>query len=181
MIAILDYGAGNIQSVKNALDKLNVDSIVTNDLSELEKADKMIIPGVGNFKQFFDFFDSDYVDKLKQILQTKPTLGICLGMQILFEESEEAPGVKGLGLIKGKVKRFTEGKVPQIGWNKVNLDYFYFVNSYYCIPEEGKITNSEYYINFCSIINKQNLTGFQFHPEKSGKKGLEMLRCWLNE
>ena len=102
-------------------------------------------------------------------------------MQLFFEESEEAPNVRGLGLIKGTVKKFTKGKIPQIGWNKVNNDYFYFVNSYYCIPKEGTITNSEYYIDFCSIIKKENLTGFQFHPEKSGRKGLEMLKCWLKE
>jgi imidazole glycerol-phosphate synthase subunit HisH len=181
MIAILDYGSGNIQSVKNALTELNVDSIVTNDLIQLKQADKIIIPGVGNFKQFFNFFNSIYIENLKTILKQKPSLGICLGMQLFFEESEEAPNVRGLGLIKGTVKKFTKGKIPQIGWNKVNNDYFYFVNSYYCIPKEGTITNSEYYIDFCSIIKKENLTGFQFHPEKSGRKGLEMLKCWLKE
>ena len=119
----------------------------------------------------------------------KPFLGICLGMQALFEESEESSGIKGLGIFKGKVVRFSKGKVPQIGWNKINPkkngifrnDFMYFVNSYYVVPEDKSMIAAftDYNGNFASAIQSDNITAMQFHPEKSGKGGIQLLKRWL--
>lgn len=193
MIAIIDYGAGNLQSVKNALDYLNVKSKITDDAEEIAKADKIIFPGVGSFGEMMNALESrNLVSSIKKsIKDKKPFLGICLGLQALFEESEESPGIKGLGIFKGKVKRFkTSLKVPQIGWNSIKMEkndemihgldnkFFYFVHSYYVAPEDKSIilTTTDYSGRFVSGICKDKIWAFQFHPEKSGKDGLEILR-----
>ena len=119
MIAIVDYGAGNLKSVKNALDYLDVDSIITDDLKNIKKADRLILPGDGSFGYMMENLEKkDLVNPIKNFIKSgKPFLGICLGLQGLFEESEESPKVKGLSIFKGKVVKFRKGKVPQIGWN----------------------------------------------------------------
>jgi len=183
MIAIIDYGSGNLASVKNALDRLGFDSIITDKQEAIESAEKIIFPGQGSFgdavkclkeKQLFEF--------LKKQIPQKPFLGICIGMQLLFESSDESPGVKGLSVFKGTCKKFIKGKIPQIGWNTVsNRDsFFYFVNSYYVKPVDLDIifATTDYYKVFPSIIKEDNITAVQFHPEKSGIPGLEFLERW---
>ena len=187
MIAIIDYGAGNLSSVKNALDYLKVESKIVKTAKEIEKSDKIILPGVGSFGFIMKNLRKNKLEEpiKRAIFLGKPFLGICLGLQILFEKSEESPGIKGLSICKGKVVRFREGKVPQIGWNKIDgklgKGYVYFVNSYYVIPENKKIiaAKTNYFRSFTSAIQYQNITAVQFHPEKSGKFGLEILKKWL--
>ena len=191
MIAILDYGAGNLKSVKNALDCLNVDSIITDNPGDILKADKLILPGDGSFGYMMENLEKKCIVKpIKDFIKSnKPFLGICLGLQGLFEESEESPNVKGLSIFKGKVVKFRKGKIPQIGWNKIvskkksifKDTYMYFVNSYYVIPEDDSIitTTTDYNGNFVSAINSDNVTAMQFHPEKSGKAGIELIKRWL--
>ena len=191
MIAIVDYGAGNLKSVKNALDYLDVDSIITDDLKNIKKADRLILPGDGSFGYMIENLEKkDLVNPIKNFIKSgKPFLGICLGLQGLFEESEESPKVKGLSIFKGKVLKFRKGKVPQIGWNKIfpnqksifKEDFMYFVNSYYVVPKDNSITATitDYNGNFVSAIESNNITAMQFHPEKSGKAGIELLKRWL--
>ncbi len=194
MISIIDFGAGNLKSVKNALDCLNSGSRITDRPDEIAKAERLILPGNG----FFGFMMKELrkkklINPIKEFISSrKPFLGICLGMQALFEESEESPGVKGLGIFRGKVVKFKKGKVPQIGWNKIapmkksdenifSEGYVYFVNSYYAAPEDKSIiaTTSDYYGSFTSAVSFRNVTAVQFHPEKSGDFGLKLLRKWL--
>jgi len=190
MIAIIDYGAGNLSSVKNAFDFLGVESKITNNSKEILTADRIVFPGVGSFRTMMKKLQENNLENpiKKAISNGVPFLGICLGMQMLFEESEESPGVKGLGILKGKVKKFTQGKVPQVGWNKVkstktNLlenSYYYFVNSYYVKPEENVILGkTNYFKEFVSAVQKKNIIGVQFHPEKSGEIGLKFIKRWL--
>ena len=191
MIAIIDYGAGNLKSVKNALDYLKVDSIITDRADDILKADRLILPGDGSFGYMMENLKKKSLVKpiKKFISDGKPFLGICLGLQGLFEESEESPNVKGLSIFKGKVVKFRKGKVPQIGWNKITSnknslfknDYMYFVNSYYVVPKNDSIIAAitNYNGNFVSAIQYKNITAMQFHPEKSGKAGIKLLRRWL--
>ena len=191
MIAIIDYGAGNLKSVKNALDYLNVDSIITDKPEDIIKSDRLILPGDGSFGYMMENLEKKgLVNPIKNFIKSgKPFLGICLGLQGLFEESEESPNVKGLSIFKGKVVKFGRGKVPQIGWNKIfpkqkNIfkeDFMYFVNSYYVVPKDNSIiaTMTDYNGNFVSAIKANNITAMQFHPEKSGKAGIELLKRWL--
>ena len=137
--------------------------------------------------------EKNLIEPIKEtVLKGTPFLGICLGLQILFEKSEEAPNVDGLGILKGEVKKFQQGKIPQIGWNKIETtknnsfltnNYFYFVNSYYVKPQDENITSSycEYYTKFCASIEKDNLTAVQFHPEKSGEIGLKILKAFCEK
>jgi imidazole glycerol-phosphate synthase subunit HisH len=198
-ISILDYGAGNITSVKNALDKLNIKSTVIKSPTEISKSDALIVPGVGSFGfAMKKLKETKNIQAIRNFIKKgKPYFGICLGMQILFENSEESPKTKGLGIIKGKVIRFSKGKIPQIGWNEIiptnrkkyndmkkpiiYKGYSYFVNSYYVIPDNKKIISgkTKYYTNFTSAIQLKNITAVQFHPEKSGEYGLELIRRWL--
>ena len=191
MIAIIDYGAGNLKSVKNALDYLNVDSIITDKTEDIIKSDRLILPGDGSFGYMMENLEKrGLVNTIKNFIKSgKPFLGICLGFQGLFEESEESPNVKGLSIFKGKVVKFGRGKVPQIGWNRIfpkqkNIfkeDFMYFVNSYYVVPKDKSIiaTTTDYNANFVSAIKVNNITAMQFHPEKSGKAGIELLKRWL--
>jgi len=191
MIAIVDYGTGNLKSVKNALDYFNVDSIITDKAQDILKADRMIFPGDGSFGYMMESLQKKNLTGIikQSIAQGKPFLGICLGLQALFDESEESPGIKGLGVFKGKVVKFRKGKIPQIGWNEINpkkkgifrKGYVYFVNSFYAVPEDDSIiaATTDYYGNFASAIKCDNVTAMQFHPEKSGDFGMELLRRWL--
>ena len=192
MIAIIDYGAGNLKSVKNALDYLGVASIITNKPKDILKADKLILPGDGSFGYMMKNLEKKrLVNPIKNSIKSgKPFLGVCLGLQGLFEESEESPKVKGLSIFKGKIIKFKKGKVPQIGWNKIipekksifKDDYMYFVNSYYAIPKDNSIIAAitDYNDNFVSAIQSNNITAMQFHPEKSGKAGIELIKRWLS-
>ena|SRR3989338_2151990 len=198
MIVIIDYGAGNLKSVKNALDYLGVASIITDNPRDILKADRVILPGDGSFGYMMENLEKKFlIVPIKNFIKSgKPFLGICLGLQGLFEESEESPKVKGLSIFNGKVIKFREGKVPQIGWNKIKTTkkffseknffdnkYMYFVNSYYVVPEDKFIvaTVTDYNGNFVSAIKADNVTAMQFHPEKSGKAGIELLRRWLKQ
>lgn len=192
-IAIIDYGSGNVGSVQNALDYLGVKSILTNNANEIKNADKVILPGQGRFGDVMNKLRQRKLDEvlIKEISQGKPCLGICIGLQILFEKSEEDVGIKGLGLIKGKVRRFqTKLKVPQIGWNQVeqkkesilfnglNKNNYYFVHSFFVEPTNNPVilSKTDYGGNFVSAIEKDNVFAVQFHPEKSGITGLKLLR-----
>ena len=189
MIAILDYGSGNVNSVKKAFDYLGEDSIITSDSKEILDADKVVLPGVGNFGSVMKELKKRKLDTtIKKVIEAKkPFLGICVGLQVLFAESEESPGIRGLGILKGKAVRFRQGKIPQIGWNKINSKsigngYVYFVDSYYAVPDDEDVieSTSDYYVKFAAAVKKNNVFATQFHPEKSGKFGLEILRKWLN-
>lgn len=190
MIAIIDYGAGNLVSVKNALDYLGVASQITSNPKDIEQAERIILPGVGSFGFMMESLRRLKLEEplKKALISEKPYFGICLGLQALFEYSEESPGIKGLSIFKGKVVKFKQGKIPQIGWNKIEPKnglftegFVYFVNSYYAIPEDKEIiiATTEYFGDFASAIQFKNITAVQFHPEKSGEFGLELLRRWL--
>lgn len=196
MIAIIDYGAGNLQSVKKALDFIGAESVITDDPETINACDKILLPGVGSFGDAMaSMKEKNLVETVKQnALSGKAFLGICLGLQLLFEESEESPGVKGLGIFKGKIKKFPANmglKIPHIGWNSLEIkqkdtlfkgipenSYVYFVHSYYLEAEEpndvAAVTN--YGIDFHSAVGKGNIFATQFHPEKSGDVGLAILR-----
>lgn len=193
MIAIIDYGAGNIGSVKNALDYLGINNMITNNIEEIKKVDKIILPGQGRFGDVMNKLRERKLDKvlISEIQNGKPYFGICIGLQILFEKSEEDPNIKGLGIIKGTVKRFqTKLKIPQIGWNKIKQrkesllfqdlidDYYYFVHSYYVVPNQREVilATTNYDNEFVSAIQKNNIYATQFHPEKSAKIGLKLLK-----
>lgn len=196
MIAIIDYGAGNLQSVKKALDFIGAESIITDNPSEIEKCDKILLPGVGSFGDAMESMKKkNLVEPVKQnALSGKPFLGICLGLQLLFESSEESEGVCGLGILKGKVKKFPDNmglKIPHIGWNSVDIkqndavfkdipdhSYVYFVHSYYLEAEnENEVAAVTHYgIDFHSAVGKNNMFAVQFHPEKSGDVGLRILK-----
>ncbi len=191
MIAIIDYGAGNLRSVKNALDYIGVDGRITDKPADILSADGLIIPGDGSFGYMMqNLAKKRLIKSIKEFIGSgKPFLGICLGLQGLFEYSEESPGVKGLSVFKGKVVKFRKGKVPQIGWNKINPankgifrnEYMYFVNSYYVVPKDNSIivAVTDYNGLFVSAVKSKNITAMQFHPEKSGKAGIELIKRWL--
>ncbi len=189
---IVDYDSGNLRSVANILSFLNCPYEITSDKDKILNAKRIIFPGQGHFAQAMNNLEKKgLVNVIKECCSKNvPFLGICIGLQILFERSEEAPNVKGLGIFKGGVKRFREGKVPQIGWNKINpvnnntlltQDYFYFVNSYYVEPEDKDIISSycNYHVDFCASVQKNNITAVQFHPEKSSQAGLTFFKNWL--
>lgn len=196
MTAIIDYGAGNLQSVKKALDYIGAESIITDDPETIKKCDRILLPGVGSFGDAIKSMqDKGLVEIIKQeALSGKPFLGICLGLQLLFEESEESPEVKGLGIFKGKIKKFPADmglKIPHIGWNSLEIkqkdklfkdipenSYVYFVHSYYlCAENDDEVaTVTNYGIDFHSAVGKNNIFATQFHPEKSGEIGLQILR-----
>jgi len=201
MIGIIDYLAGNLTSVARALSYFGYDWVISSDIEKLKKAERIIFPGVGAAKSAMESLKKFGLDEfLKEaFLKGVPILGICLGTQIIFELSEEDGGTQTLGLLRGKVVRFPEPliwngeklKVPHMGWNKVKWirthpvfkgldpDYeYYFVHSYYGIPEsEDVICGITFYgVNFVSAIAYKNLVAVQFHPEKSGKPGLQILK-----
>lgn len=196
MIAIIDYGAGNLHSVKNALDFLGTDSVITGSAEEILNADKVILPGVGAFGEAMSALTSSGLDAVvKQIAQNgTPLLGICLGLQLMFEESEEAPDVKGLGLFKGKCVKIPDCglKIPHMGWNSIELAknskilkddnaYVYFVHSYYLNTPEEEIVSAytQYGARLGIAVERDNVFATQFHPEKSGDAGMNILRNFI--
>ena len=194
-IVIIDYGMGNLRNVQKGFEWIGFEASVTRNKKEIERASAIVLPGVGAFKDCMDNLEKFGLIEplLRSIQKGKPYLGICLGLQILFSESEEFGFQKGLDLIKGKVVKFKpdqEHKVPHMGWNGIEKkmeipflrgiesgDFFYFVHSYYVIPEEPRwvSTLTNYGIPFVSSILKENLFATQFHPEKSQQKGLRIL------
>lgn len=188
MIAIIDYGAGNAGSVKKAFDYLGVDSIITSDPQEIINADRVVFPGVGNFGEVMIMLKEKKLDLIiKNVISLeKPFLGICVGLQVLFEQSEESPDIPGLGIFKGNVTKFKQGKIPQIGWNNINSTLFgegytYFVNSFVVQPQQKEIiaATADYNGEFVAAIQKDNVWATQFHPEKSGAFGLKILQKFL--
>lgn len=199
MIAIIDYDAGNIKSVEKALIYLGEQPVITRDKDILLKADKVILPGVGAFGDAMNRLNEyGLVDVIKSIVaKGTPFLGICLGLQLLFEESDEAPGVKGLSVLEGKIKRIPDSfglKVPQIGWNSLHFDhdgklfkgvdegaYVYFVHSYYLEASDENIVtaSTEYGVHVHASVEKDNVYACQFHPEKSSDEGLKMLKNFI--
>jgi len=197
MIVIVDYGMGNLKSVANACKLLGKPATVSSSPATVKKAKKIIFPGVGHFGQAVKELKTRKLFSLikDKIAEDIPFLGICLGMQILFEGSQEAPGLGGLGVIKGRVKKFKTKNliVPHMGWNQIKIkkagifkgikdgSSFYFVHSYYCEPEERGViaATTDYGIKFASSINKDNIWAVQFHAEKSQKLGLKVLGNFL--
>lgn len=195
MIAVIDYGMGNLRSVHKALEKLGFQTRVTSDPDEVVQADKVVLPGVGAFADAIKNLKASGMDEaVRQVVASgKPFLGICLGFQLLFSESEEDGLYRGLDIIPGRVTRFppTVGKVPHMGWNQVeycreapvfasipSASYFYFVHSYYVVPgdEQVQVAVCNYGLRFTCAIMKDNLFATQFHPEKSSVLGLRLLK-----
>lgn len=199
MVAIIDYDAGNLKSVQKAFEFLGADVVVTRKKDEILNSDHVILPGVGAFKEAMERLEQyELVDTIKEVVKRKiPLLGICLGMQLLFESSEESDGIKGLSLLEGKIVKILkkEGiKIPHMGWNSLELKgkatlfqglskepYVYFVHSYYLVPSKAEdvVAVTEYGTTLSVAVEHENLFGCQFHPEKSGEVGLEILRNFL--
>jgi glutamine amidotransferase len=198
MIAIIDYGVGNLFSVEKAFVKLGADVIVTSDAEEIAKADKIVLPGVGAFGDCMqNLIESGLIPTILDAVATgKPFLGICVGLQILFEGSEESPGIAGLGIIKGMVKKIYAPalKIPHMGWNSLELaaasplfqalpksPYVYFVHSYYAVPEDPSVITAvtEYGQQVTAAVAQKNIQATQFHPEKSGDIGLLILKNFI--
>ena len=200
MIGIIDYGMGNLRSVSKAFEFLGAETIVSDTPEMLSTADAVVLPGVGHFGDGMKHLKERNMDKfiLHIANSGKPFMGICLGLQLLMEESEEAPGVPGLGVFKGKVLRFPEMglKVPHMGWNDVSVtesgtarfadiqdnSYFYFVHSFYVAPEDESIIAGKctYGIDFTAAVSKENVFATQFHPEKSQDWGLQLLKNFVD-
>ena len=196
MIAIIDYDAGNIKSVEKALKMLGQEVVVARDADTILNADKVILPGVGSFGDAMSkLHDYNLVEVIKKVVEKKtPFLGICLGLQLLFEGSQESSGVEGLGLLKGEILRIPDCpglKIPHIGWNSLKLQnngrlfeglpenpYVYFVHSYYLKAQEPSVVKAttDYSVNIHASVEKGNLFACQFHPEKSSETGLQILR-----
>lgn len=196
MIAIIDYDAGNLRSVEKAFAYLGEEVTVTRDREELLSADKVVLPGVGNFGDAMEKLKSfDLIPVIQELAaQGKPFLGICLGLQLLFERSDEAPGVPGLGILKGEILRIPEGeglKIPHVGWNSLTLKhdgrlfrgmseepYVYFVHSYYLKAADPQIVKAEasYGVQIHASVEQGNVFACQFHPEKSSTAGLQILK-----
>ena len=198
MIAIIDYGAGNLHSVANALTNIGAEYVITSGKSEILSADKIILPGVGAFADAMNGLKSMGLDKIikEAVSLNKPILGICLGLQLLFEESEEGEGVQGLGVLKGKIVKIPDHglKIPHIGWNNIiltkeskllkdlgNEPYVYFVHSYYLKASDEDVVSAytEYGERLDIAIEKGNIYATQFHPEKSGDTGIKILKNFV--
>lgn len=196
MIGVINYGAGNLGSVMNAMDKLGARARFAKDADDLRNFDKIIFPGDGHFKTAMNALEQyGYAEAIRNWIKAdKPFLGICIGLQLLFEESEEAPGTTGLSVLSGAVRRFPGRKVPQIGWNNTHActesrlfaglpenSFFYYIHSYYVDPTDDSVTaaRADYYLPFCSAVERGALCAVQFHPEKSGAVGIKLLENWL--
>ncbi|MBE5964633.1 MAG: imidazole glycerol phosphate synthase subunit HisH [Lachnospira sp.] len=195
MIAMIDYDAGNLKSVEKAFASLNQDVIITRNHNEILNADKVILPGVGSFGMAMDNLHKyGLVDVIKEVAKKgTPLFGICLGLQLLFESSDESEGVEGLGILKGKILKIppSEGlKIPHMGWNSLNINpssklfkgidnnaYVYFVHSYYLKAEDENIVaaTTEYSTHIHAAVEAKNVFACQFHPEKSSDVGLKIL------
>ena len=198
LITLINLRNSNLQSVINALDNLNIEYIVSEDYKDIVKSDSIILPGVGTFEsgilrlkelKMFDILRNEVLRK------NKPILGICLGMQLLFESSEESPGIEGLGLISGNVVSIPSSekyKIPRIGWaesvlsvdflglNKNQVVNFYYIHSYYVNPRDKKIITITSDESLTAAINQNNIYGCQFHPEKSGEQGIGIIKSFLS-
>lgn len=192
-VAIIDYGVGNLRSVEKAFAANGHEAIVTGDENELQNASKLVLPGVGAFAACMNAFrECGLVDVvLERVASGVPLLGVCVGMQMLFEESDEFGKSRGLGLLSGRVCRFgDELVVPHVGWNSIQQrrehalfagieddSFFYFVHSYYCEPAESGVVvgETDYGVRYASVVAHQNIFGVQFHPEKSQTVGLRLL------
>jgi len=184
LIAVIDYGAGNLFSIGNALQAIGLSFRVARTPQDLARASRIVLPGVGHFGPMMRELESSGLKNglLSRVESGIPLLGICLGMQALYESSEEAPGISGLKLLNGDVKRFPNSiRVPQIGWNDVNGYAYYFANSYYAPISECTIGAATYGVTFSAIVQRKNITAVQFHPEKSGTAGLQFLTKWCAE
>lgn len=206
MIAIVDYGMGNLRSAQKGFEKVGHDAIVTDDPALIEQADGVVLPGVGAFKDCIGgLTERGLVPVVKSAAASgRPFLGICVGLQLLFDYSEEGPGAAGLGIFPGRVVRFPNAsstglKVPHMGWNRVcpsdspgardllvhtgEAPYAYFVHSYYAVPEDPAIVlaHCDYGISFPAIIGRDNVYATQFHPEKSQHEGLGILKAFGNK
>ncbi|HEY2962837.1 MAG TPA: imidazole glycerol phosphate synthase subunit HisH [Pyrinomonadaceae bacterium] len=192
-IAIIDYGVGNLRSVEKAFAAMGCEAVVSDDESVLRAAERLVLPGVGAFGACMKALTARGFHELvrERVAEGTPLLGVCVGMQLLFEESDEFGSTHGLGLIRGRVRRFSdELVVPHVGWNRINQvrehplfaevadgSFFYFVHSYYCEPVDERIVTGEtdYGVNYASVVAKGNICGVQFHPEKSQESGLRLL------
>jgi imidazole glycerol-phosphate synthase subunit HisH len=198
-IAIIDYGVGNLRSVEKAFQAGGVGAVVTSDERELRAAERLVLPGIGAFRACMSALEARGFDRLvrERVAEGTPLLGVCVGMQMLFEESEEFGQTPGLGLLRGRVRRFGGDLLaPQVGWNQVawrqahplsdgveDGSFFYFVHSYYCEPRdpEDVIGGTEYGSEYASVVARGNVCGVQFHPEKSQAAGLRLLRNFARQ
>ncbi len=199
MITIIDYGSGNLKSIKNGFSKIGADAIVSSSIKEINYAEALVLPGVGAFGNAMENL-GEYETAIKDhIDEGKPFLGVCLGLQILFSSSEESPGFPGLDIFKGEILHFPDSlkekrlKIPQMGWNQLEIgnkcpilagvsnDFMYFVHSYYVNPQDTKIVAAtvDYGIDVPAVICSNNVFATQFHPEKSGEKGLQILKNFV--
>lgn len=197
MIAVIDYGMGNLRSVQKALQKVGGDARITHDVQEILSAECVVLPGVGAMGAAMDkLAELRLIEPIHQVIDNKtPFLGICVGLQLLFESSEEGDNTKGLGVFAGGVKKFPKLKVPQMGWNELKLTKptcplfegiemgaeVYFCHSYYVDPQDRSIesTNTDYGISYTSSVWQDNVYGVQFHPEKSQTVGLHLLKNFV--
>ena len=193
-VAIIDYGVGNLRSVEKAFSAGGVEAAVSSDEGVLRSADKLVLPGVGAFRACMGALSERGFDRLvrERVAEGTPLLGVCVGMQMLFEESEEFGTTRGLGFLRGRVRRFPEGlRVPQVGWNQVgwrgghalsegisDKTFFYFVHSFYCeAGDAGEVVGeTDYGLSYPSVVARGNVCGVQFHPEKSQSAGLRLLK-----
>ena len=194
-VAIIDYGVGNLRSGEKAFHAGGVDAQVSADESVLRSAERLVLPGVGAFRACMEALSARGFDRLvrERVEGGTPLLGVCVGMQMLFEESEEFGTTSGLGFLRGRVRRFPEGlRVPQVGWNQViwkvghalaegiaDGSFFYFVHSFYCDAREKEgavVGETEYGLTYASVVARANVCGVQFHPEKSQAAGLRLLK-----
>ncbi|MBI4397422.1 MAG: imidazole glycerol phosphate synthase subunit HisH [Elusimicrobia bacterium] len=202
-VGVLDYGMGNLRSVAKSFEEAGARVVVSDSVPDLSRSELLVVPGVGAFDAAMDVLRTKGLDRFirRWVEADKPYFGICLGLQLLFDGSEEAPGTKGLGLLRGRVKKFRFGrslsrlKVPHMGWNEASPqrraeamtaalpkpDFFYFVHSFYPEPVERSVvwTETAYGRRFCSAVARGRLAATQFHPEKSGEKGLLFLKRLL--
>ena len=199
MITIIDYGSGNLKSIKNGFKKINANAIISSSLKDIDDAEALVLPGVGAFGNAMENLDK-YENSIEDHIATgKPFLGVCLGLQVLFSTSDESPDIPGLDIFQGEVLHFPDSvkenglKIPQMGWNQleiknqcpildgVNNNFMYFVHSYYVNPEDRNIIAAT--VNYCidvpAVICKENIFATQFHPEKSGEKGLQILKNFV--
>jgi glutamine amidotransferase len=193
-VAIIDYGVGNLRSVEKAFQAGGVDAVVSSDERELRASEKLVLPGVGAFRACMDALKERGFERLvrERVEAGTPLLGVCVGMQMLFEESEEFGTTRGLGFLRGRVRRFPDSqRVPQVGWNQVewrkahtlaegieDKSFFYFVHSYLCEAEDADVVigETEYGLNYASVVASGPVCGVQFHPEKSQAAGLRLLK-----
>lgn len=201
MITIIDYGSGNLKSIRNGFTKIGVETRVTNDLADMRKAEAMVLPGVGAFGHTMNNLGK-YGNIIHEHVDSgKPFLGICMGLQVLFSRSDESEGVEGLNIFEGEVKRFPDSlidegfKIPHMGWNSLQIkrscpilgdikdEYMYFVHSYYVSPSDESIIAAtvDYGVEVPAVICKDQVFATQFHPEKSGPVGLKILENFMDQ